>query len=351
MMRLVQRLGIPADAVVGHSSGEYVALEMAGVLRFADDEDHVDLIRDGYRNIRALEKRSDIPEGRLIAVGGIGEEVIHAVLEAHPGKVLLAMHNCPHQFVLCTEPGLADAVCAELGGKGAMVQPLSFHRPYHTPWFESALDGIRALFEGRTLHPPTTRLYSCATTAPFPDDEPGIRRLCAVQWTRRVRFDETIRAMYDDGVRIFLDVGPRGNLAAFAQDILKDRPHLVVAANRQHRSSVTQLHHALGQLAAHGVPMKLEFLHSHRGTEPLGTADSSPPPARGERPLAPALPRLRPEAVRALEPPSPRVQEPPAGTPPSGDPMRAYFETMDQFIQTQHDLVSRFLADGDDRDG
>jgi acyl transferase domain-containing protein len=352
MMRLFQRLEIPVDAVVGHSSGEYVALEMAGVLRFADDDDHIALIRDGYRNIRALERRTDIPQGVLISVGGVDEQHLHEVLDAHSGQVLLAMHNCPHQFVLCSRPDLVEAVCRALAGKGALVQTLPFSRPYHTPWFEPARDGIRELFARRRLHPPTIPLYSCATADRFPDDEEGIRELCVDQWARRVRFDETIRKMHDDGIRLFVDVGPRGNLAAFAADILKGRPHLALAANRPLRSGITQLNLALAQLAAHGVPMRIDYLHEQRGTPLLEEVAGGAAPTRAVR-LPVALPSARCDGVDlpALQPQPAPVPPPAAGAPvpPDSavallpDPMRAYFETMDQLIESQHKLVSRFL--------
>jgi acyl transferase domain-containing protein len=356
MMRLFQALAIPVGAVVGHSSGEFAALEMAGVLRFQNDVDHVALIRDGYRNIRALERRSDIPAGILISVGGIDQGDVQAVLDAHPNRVLLAMHNCPHQFVLCSEPSIVDAIVKTLSAKGALVQTLPFNRPYHTPWFEPALDGLRELFAGRTLHPPAVPLYSCATADRFPGDAAGIRDLCVVQWTRRVRFDETVRKMHDDGIRLFVDIGPRGNLAAFASDILKGRPHEAIAANRHLRSSITQLHFALGQMVAQGVPARLEYLHERRGTPTLeesAPAAATPTTIR----LATRLPapRLDGIALEAIAAPAPvavaAAVPPPAGEAiaPAGellpDPMRAYFDTMDRFIETQQELVSRFLRD------
>jgi acyl transferase domain-containing protein len=351
MMRLFRELEVPAGAVVGHSSGEFVALEMAGVLRFANDDDHVALIRDGYRNIRSLELRTDVPEGVLVSVGGVDEEEVWRVLEAHPGRVLLAMHNCPHQFVLCSEPGLVDEVCARLSGKGGLVQPLAFHRPYHTPWFEPAVTGLRELFSGLTLHPPSIPLYSCATAERFPDDEAGIRDLCVGQWTRRVRFDETIRKMHADGIRLFVDVGPRGNLAAFAADVLGDLPHAAIAANRNHRSSLAQLHVALGQLAAHGVPLRLEFLHERRRTPTLEDLAGAAPGRPAVR-LASRLPGPRLDELDGLEVPAPAPPEPAApraaalpdpAVPLLPDPVRAYFDTMDRFLETQRELVSRFL--------
>jgi acyl transferase domain-containing protein len=43
------------------------------------------------------------------------------------------------------------------------------------------------------------------------------------QWAEPIRFRETIETMYADGVRVFLEVGPRGNLTGFVDDILAGR--------------------------------------------------------------------------------------------------------------------------------
>jgi acyl transferase domain-containing protein len=117
--------------------------------------------------------------------------------------------------------------------------------------------------------PPAIPLYSCVTAAPMPDDPAGIRRLALEQWARPVRFRETVDAMYAAGVRMFVDVGPRGNLAAFADDVLQKRPHLAVATNVEKRSALLQLHHAVGLLAAQGVALRLGALHEGRATHPL----------------------------------------------------------------------------------
>ena len=40
------------------------------------------------------------------------------------------------------------------------------------------------------------------------------------QWARPVEFRKTVEKMHDDGVRFFLEIGPRGNLTSFVSDIL-----------------------------------------------------------------------------------------------------------------------------------
>ncbi|MBO7653810.1 MAG: polyketide synthase dehydratase domain-containing protein, partial [Kiritimatiellae bacterium] len=69
---------------------------------------------------------------------------------------------------------------------------------------------------------------------------------------------------YEDGFRIFVELGARGNLTNAVTEILKNVPHQAVAVNRIHRSGLLQLHYALAMLAAQGVPMDATVLHQHR---------------------------------------------------------------------------------------
>ena len=66
--------------------------------------------------------------------------------------------------------------------------------------------------------------------------------------------------MYADGVRIFVEVGPKSNLSGFVDDVLRGKPHIAIPSNVQHRSGILQLHHMLGQLLAHGVDLTLGVL-------------------------------------------------------------------------------------------
>ena len=51
-------------------------------------------------------------------------------------------------------------------------------------------------------------------------------------WLRPVEFRRTIETLHDEGVRLFVEVGPRGNLTAFVEDILRGRPFCTVAGQR-----------------------------------------------------------------------------------------------------------------------
>src|SRR5207237_7062981 len=78
--------------------------------------------------------------------------------------------------------------------------------------------------------------------------------------------------MYQDVALIFVEGGPRGNLTGFIDDILRGKPYIAIPANVQHRSGILQMQHMLAQLAAHGVPVNLNYLYKRRA--PVSTEQS-----------------------------------------------------------------------------
>ncbi len=105
-----------------------------------------------------------------------------------------------------------------------------------------------------------------------------MRELAITQWTRTVAFRETIEAMYADGLRVFVDVGARGNLAGYVDDILRGRPAFALAANLPRRSGLTQLNHLVAALFAQGVPIQPDFLYARRRPQRIDWDAPEKPP-------------------------------------------------------------------------
>ncbi len=377
---LLSKLGVRPDAVVGHSTGEYSSLLVAGAVEIDGETELIRYVLEGNAVTERTLRAGLVPPGALLAVGGADRQTLEAIVAESP-DLYLAMDNCANQAVLCGTEEAAARAHAALRRRGAICQRLPWSRAYHTPLFAPVCAELRSYYrQGKFVRPAIT-LYSCATAAPFPDDPDECRELALGQWERPVRFRETVERMYADGVRIFVEVGPRGNLTAFLDDILRGRPHLAVAANVRRRSGVNQLNHLVGELAAHGVQMDPEFLYVRRRGLGL-TADAiwegkpmSLPSSRSAD-LALGLPMLhgfRPQAFRdasvapaqpvapslRVAPPASAVDErtategkPPAARPPVRIPaasarirtaMHEHFRTMEQFLSVQEEVLSAYL--------
>jgi acyl transferase domain-containing protein len=248
---VLDRLAVRPDVVVGHSSGEYAALQVTGVLDLRSDEQLARVTRELVQ-VHQAAFSSGIPEVALIALG-TGRDDAEAIARQAGASVYVAMDNCPHQVVLACSHEDAERVFALARRTGVIHEALPFNRPYHTPLFSAYTEKLRGLIDSLTLSPPRTPIYSCTSSSAFPDDAGGVRALLLEHWIRPVEFRRTVERLHDEGMRLFVEAGPRGNLTSFVEDALRGRRFCAIPANVQRRSGVTQLNHLVGILAAHGV--------------------------------------------------------------------------------------------------
>src|SRR5207249_7763513 len=161
------------------------------------------------------------------------------------------------------------AVLSHLQHRGIFVEKLQYDRGYHTPAFTYICDPLRQCFSSMAIRPPRVPLYCCTTAGLYPSEPTGILDLISNAFARPLIFAQTVEAMYEAGARIFVEAGPRGNLTAFVDDILRGKPHLAVAADQYRRPAITTLNNTLGLLTALHVPLDLNPLYIRRSPRML----------------------------------------------------------------------------------
>lgn len=307
---LLRRLEIQPDYVLGHSSGEYSALVAGGVLGGeAVMRECVVALCDAPDR---LAEEGKVPSAALAAVG-TDRASVTGLLPQIGGSLHIAMDNCPHQVVIAGQEEAIEAAIEQLRAKGVVCQRLPFNRAYHTSLFAAAAQPQREFLEHLPLSPPQIDVYSCLTMAPYPRDPQQIKEQMAELWSRPVEFTGSINALYAAGARVFVEVGPRGNVAAFVDDILRGRPHLAIGCDVPQRSSITQLNHVVGLLAAQGVSMRLDYLYGPRSPrrivmdEPTSASDRTTKSSSVVLPLDLPVMRISPERASVLMPRSAAV--------------------------------------------
>jgi acyl transferase domain-containing protein len=363
VLRLLQALAIRPDMVTGHSSGEYVAMLAAGILKEDEFGEQMERVAGMYR---ALIEASKMQPVSSLAVGATWE-TIQPVLRDIGREAWLANDNCPHQAMIVVDIGDEKAILDQFRKRGILVEKLHYDRGYHTPLFSHVSDHVREYFSSFEIRPPAIPIYSCATGMLYPSEPSAIVDLSAELFTRPVLFRQTIETMYRDGARIFIEAGPRGNLTAFVNDILRGRPHTAIAVDRVRKPGITALHHALGTLAANHVPLDFSPLYRNRDPSRLAfdvQADRRPDPDREpgmvhistglplpslppiQRPVktpdrAPTLAGTHPE----LNPVTTR-----GGIPKSSSPLtpalEEHFTLMQDFLDTQEAVMTGYLKLG-----
>jgi len=327
LYQVLTRLGLRPDAVAGHSSGELLALAAAGVLD-VDRELEQQLGRLGTI-FRGFESSGDVPEARLMAAACSRERIEMICRDMGTPDIAIAIDNCPHQVVLAGAPREVERVAERLRRANILWEDLPFARAYHTPSFGAVLAPIADFFAKLTFRTPSVPVYSCATRARMPADPEAIRNQAVSQWTRTVAFRETIEVMHTAGLRLFIDVGSRGNLAGFVEDILRGKPAFAIAANLPRRSGPTQLNHLVAATFAHGASLQADYLYARRRPRTIDWNTAEAPRRPGvelrigfpemqvsEELVSHLRSRSQPASVPRLDPPAvhvssyPRIIEP-----------------------------------------
>ena len=262
--RLFDRMGVVPDGLVGFSGGDFAALEAAGVYGNLSRSKRIVFMREGYQMLNRLVDRDDLPACTMLSVLDAPAGLLETLIAKYPGRMALSFFHSPRQQSVALSPEILKEVTEALHKAGAKTMAVPMDRPFNTPWCSKALPSIQQFLSHWVRHIPKIPVYSCATAERLPSQPRNILHLTADQWTAPIRFDATIQRMFEDGFRVFIELGARGNMTNAIGEILKNQPHQAVAVNRIHRSGLVQLHHALGMLAAQGVQLDLTMLHRHR---------------------------------------------------------------------------------------
>jgi [acyl-carrier-protein] S-malonyltransferase len=192
-----------AQFVAGHSLGEYTALAAAGSFDLATTARLLKL------RGRSMQAAVPVGQGAMAALIGVEVADAEAIAQAAAGGEVctVANDNAPGQVVISGHRSAVEralGIAKERGFKRAVLLPVS--APFHCPLMEPAARAMEQALGEADVHAPKVQLYANVTAAPVsqPDE---IRRLLVAQVTGRVRWRESIGAMFDAGVTHFVEFG------------------------------------------------------------------------------------------------------------------------------------------------
>jgi len=339
--QLLGALGVRPDQLGGHSYGELVALCAAGAL--PSDE----LIALSVARGRAILEAAEGVPGAMAAAAADASELA-PVLREVPG-VVLANHNSPRQTVISGPvDGIEDAM-GRLQSAGIAVKRVPVAAAFHSPMVARARTLLASSLAQVRVEAPQTRVYANTTARPYERSPEAVRAMLAEHVVSPVRFKDQLEAMYDDGARVFVEVGPRRVLTSLVEQTLGGRPHLALSLDDPRGGgALPGLVRLLAQLAVAGVPVQPGFLFEGRGVRPL---DLDAPA------LAPSMTRWRVNGQRAWpvrgELPDHAmkvVREPVAAAKAPGDDREqvviAYLRTLREQAETQRQVLLAYLGEG-----
>ncbi|MBK6435024.1 MAG: acyltransferase domain-containing protein [Rhodanobacteraceae bacterium] len=262
LLAQLRELGVGADAHGGHSFGEVVALHAGGAF------DAPTVVQIARRRGELMSAAAAISSGAMTAVS-VDIDRVHALLAKHAPDLVVANHNALNQVVVSGALAAITTFETILQQQGLAFRRLPVASAFHSPLVASCSDAFAQALKTLPIASLTMPVYGNASGACFPNDVAAMSAQLAAQIANPVRFVDMIEALYADGVRSFVEVGPGGVLSGLVGAILGDRSHRTIALDRKGRDGVESLLIGLARLAAGGTSMQAARLF----------ADTRRPPA------------------------------------------------------------------------
>ena len=270
LTRLLESTGVRPDGVVGFAGGDLAATMRSGAVGDLPRPQRIRFISEIYKLVNKAVNHGGFPKVAVLSVVLRREgEIDDAVAAFAKDKVFLAVDLSPRQKVFAVAEDCADVVSSALAHAGARVRALALDRPFNTPLCASLVPAVRKFADAWIRDDPACDVYSCAAAGRMPSGKRAMRKDASERWAKSARFRETVRQMFADGYRVFLEVGPRGLMTAATTDTLRGEDFAAIALNSIHRSGRLQLLHALGQVAALGGSVDTASAYERRGAKAL----------------------------------------------------------------------------------
>lgn len=299
-------LGLKPSAVIGLSSGETNGLYAMGVWRDMDAMfEEIDAsgmygryLTGDFESARRAWGLPDDQQVTWVAWRVLAPvEVVHAAATAE-ARAAITIINTPGDCVVAGDEAavrrvvqsLADARVIDLG------HPMVVHCPEMMPYE----DAWRQIHTRRTHAVEDIRFYSNHTGRAYRPTRKSVADRLTGQALECIDFPRTIEQAYVDGVRCFLELGPRDTTTQAIRAILGERPCEVMAFDTASRDAIGGIVSAAARLFASGHLEDPSRLVSH-----LERMTGREKPESNERMLE--LPLHRPPVVLPQTGKSPEI--------------------------------------------
>jgi [acyl-carrier-protein] S-malonyltransferase len=212
--------GIAAEAAAGFSLGEYGALVVAGCI-FIEDAFPIVQKRADY-----MQEAVPVGEGAMAAIGGKTLEEVQSMCDAAEGYVVPANINCPGQIVISGRTEAVQAVVENARSEKIKAMVLAVSAPFHCALLEPAAVKLAQELEKISIRDSGMKLYM-NVDGESESMAGNIKRKIILQAKSPVYWEKTLRNMYADGIRVFVECGPGKTLSGFVKKTFKGQEDVV----------------------------------------------------------------------------------------------------------------------------
>jgi [acyl-carrier-protein] S-malonyltransferase len=202
--RVLDEKGLSPHIVAGHSLGEYAAHCAAGTLDFGE------ALRTVRNRGKYMQEAVPVGVGAMAAILGMDvgkvDEVCHDA--AHGQVCEPANINSPEQIVISGHAAAIERAVKLASGRGAKkAKTLPVSAPFHCSLMKPAQDRLATDLTSLPFGTPKVPV-ACNVDAAIVNDADSSRDALIRQVTGSVKWEQSIRLLIREGVRVFIEVGP-----------------------------------------------------------------------------------------------------------------------------------------------
>ena len=181
-------------------------------------------------------------------------------------KVFLILINTSNECVIAGDPSACARVVKQLGCEN-FIAPMS--DVIHCPLVRADINELATLHRMPIANQTSATLFSAVGYQGVEVSSDNIANNIAEMYCNPVDFPRLVNAAYDDGARIFIELGPRDSCTQYVSAALGDKEHLAVALDNKGRDEKSAMVRALAKLATHQIDIDLSPLFDMTLLEPV----------------------------------------------------------------------------------
>jgi acyl transferase domain-containing protein/3-hydroxymyristoyl/3-hydroxydecanoyl-(acyl carrier protein) dehydratase len=258
---VVSSFGIKPNAVIGYSLGETAGFFSTRTWKARDEMlkriQQSDLFTDELAGpCTSVQKAwgTDEPVDWALGVISTSADNVKAVLDNYQ-RVYLLIINTPNECVIGGDRTELNKAVKELA---AQYLPLSGVTTVHCEVAKPVEKSYRDLHIFETTPPDDVTFYSGIRGSAYAVTQDSAADSILDQALAPFDYNKVINSAYDDGVRLFIEMGPGASCTRMIGQILEGKPHYAKAVCVNGQNSVDNMMQLLARLYAEGMAVDFE---------------------------------------------------------------------------------------------
>jgi len=266
---VVSSFAIKPDAVIGYSLGETAGFFSTRTWTARDEmlqriQKSTLFTEELAGPCTSVQKAwgTDEPIDWALGVINTSEDIVNEVLENYE-RVYLLIVNTPNECVIGGDRTELNKAVKELA---VQYHPLTGVTTVHCEVAKPVEKSYRDLHIFETTPPNDVTFYSGIRGGAYKVTQDSAADSILDQALAAFDYTKVIKSAYDDGVRLFIEMGPGGSCTRMIDQILVDKPHFAKAICVKGQDSVDNVMQLLARLFTEGLSVDLSQLGRQKDT-------------------------------------------------------------------------------------